>query len=97
MDEATASLDPDNEVPVQQALSALVKHKTVIMIAHRLYTVSNAHQIIVLEEGKIAEQGTHQQLLNNRSLYAAMRGSTNYSLIFTTRSWIKRLYQLVPG
>lgn len=72
LDEATASLDPDNEVLVQSALSALVKNKTVIMIAHRLYTISNAHQIIVLQEGRIAEKGTHQQLLNNKSLYAKM-------------------------
>ena len=72
LDEATASLDPDNEVLVQQALSSLVKSKTVIMIAHRLYTVSNAHQIIVLQEGKIAEKGTHQELLDNQSLYAKM-------------------------
>lgn len=72
LDEATASLDPDNEVLVQQALSSLIKSKTVIMIAHRLYTVSNAHQIIVLQEGKIAEKGTHQELLDNQSLYAKM-------------------------
>lgn len=72
LDEATASLDPDNEILVQQALSTLVKNKTVIMIAHRLYTVNNAHQIIVLQEGKIAEKGTHRQLLQNQSLYAQM-------------------------
>lgn len=72
LDEATASLDPDNEVLVQQALSTLIKNKTVIMIAHRLYTISNAHQIIVLNDGRIAEKGTHQQLLNNQSQYAKM-------------------------
>ncbi|TXJ26829.1 MAG: ABC transporter ATP-binding protein [Chitinophagaceae bacterium] len=72
LDEATASLDPDNEVLVQRAMSSLVKNKTVIMIAHRLYTISNAHQIIVLQEGRIAEKGTHQHLLNNKSLYAKM-------------------------
>uniref|UniRef100_F4CB51 Xenobiotic-transporting ATPase n=1 Tax=Sphingobacterium sp. (strain 21) TaxID=743722 RepID=F4CB51_SPHS2 len=72
LDEATASLDPDNEILVQLALSSLVKNKTVIMIAHRLYTVTNADQIIVLQAGKIVEHGTHQQLLNNRSLYFSM-------------------------
>lgn len=72
LDEATASLDPDNEVLVQQALSSLIKSKTVIMIAHRLYTVGNAHQIIVLQAGEIVEKGTHQELLDNQSLYAKM-------------------------
>lgn len=72
LDEATASLDPDNEVLVQQALTVLIKNKTVIMIAHRLYTVSSAHQIIVLNEGRILEKGNHQQLLSNGSLYAKM-------------------------
>src|SRR5690606_8159617 len=72
LDEATASLDPGNEILVQLALSSLVKNKTVIMIAHRLYTVTNADQIIVLQAGKIVEHGTHQQLLNNRSLYFSM-------------------------
>lgn len=72
LDEATASLDPDNEILVQQALSSLVKNKTVIMIAHRLYTVTNADQIIVLQAGKIVERGTHSQLLGNRLLYSRM-------------------------
>lgn len=72
LDEATALLNPDNEALLQQALSSLVKNKTVIMIAHRLYIISNAHQIIVLAKGKIAEKGTHQQLLNNQSLYTKM-------------------------
>lgn len=72
LDEATASLDPDNEVLVQRALNSLVKNKTVIMIAHRLYTISNADQIVVLQEGKIAEKGTHHQLLKNQSLYSKM-------------------------
>lgn len=72
LDEATASLDPDNEILVQQALNVLVKNKTVIMIAHRLYTISNAHQIIMLENGEIAEKGTHEQLINNQSLYSKM-------------------------
>lgn len=72
LDEATASLDPDNEILVQQALNSLVKNKTVLMIAHRLYTIRNADQIIVMQEGRVAEKGTHQQLLANQSLYARM-------------------------
>ena len=59
LDEATAFADPENEVLIQKAFAALTKDRTVIMIAHRLSTVVGADKIIVLEEGQIAEQGTH--------------------------------------
>ena len=58
LDEATAFADPDNETKVQEAFSAMSKGKTVIMIAHRLSTVTNADRIYVLENGKVAESGT---------------------------------------
>jgi len=70
LDEATASLDPENEVLIQQAISALVAEKTVIVIAHRLQSVMNADQIIVLEQGAVRESGTHEDLLGRNSLYA---------------------------
>lgn len=69
LDEATASLDPENEVLVQDAINHLVKDKTVIMIAHRLKTVMKAHQIVVLENGEIKELGTHNQLVKQKGLY----------------------------
>jgi ATP-binding cassette subfamily B protein len=69
LDEATASLDPENEVLIQQAISKLIKGKTVIVIAHRLRTVMGADKIIVLENGKLAEEGTHQTLMRNKGLY----------------------------
>ena len=59
LDEATASLDPENEVLVQKAIARLVEGKTVIMIAHRLRTVVDADQILVLDNGRLVEHGTH--------------------------------------
>lgn len=67
--EATASLDPENEVLIQRAIEKLVEGKTVIMIAHRLRTVVDADQIIVLEDGKLAELGTHKELMEKKGLY----------------------------
>ena len=72
LDEATASLDPRNEVLIQQAISALVERKTVIVIAHRLQSITNADQIVVLDEGCVAERGTHEQLLQKNGLYARL-------------------------
>ncbi len=72
LDEATASLDPENEVLIQQAISALVAEKTVIVIAHRLQSVCNADQIIVLDNGAVKETGVHEQLLSQNGLYARL-------------------------
>ena len=59
LDEATASLDPENEVEVQKAIDTLIKGRTVIVIAHKLKTIMNADRIVVLEDGRVKEQGTH--------------------------------------
>ena len=72
LDEATAFADPDNESRVQAAFSRLSQGKTVIMIAHRLSTVANADQIYVIQEGKIAEQGTSRELLEQNRLFRRM-------------------------
>ena len=69
LDEATASLDPESESFIQQAISALIENKTVIVIAHRLRTIVDADKIIVMNEGSVAEQGTHEELLNKKGLY----------------------------
>lgn len=69
LDEATASLDPENEVEVQKAISELISGRTVIVIAHRLKTVKDADNIIVFEDGKVCEQGTHDVLIKNKGLY----------------------------
>lgn len=79
LDEATAFADPDNETRVQEAFSAMSKGKTVIMIAHRLSTVTNADRIYVLENGKVAESGTHDTLTKSDGLYAKMWDEYNRS------------------
>ena len=72
LDEATAFADPENEVLIQKAFAALTKGRTVIMIAHRLSTVVGADKIVVLDGGRISEQGTHEQLTKSGGLYSRM-------------------------
>ena len=69
LDEATASLDVDNETEIQNAISRLVKGKTVLIIAHRMRTVEAADNIVVLSDGIVAENGTHEELMKENGLY----------------------------
>ena len=72
LDEATAYIDPENEAVIQKAVAALVKNTTVIVIAHRLSTITGAENIVVVKDGRIVAQGTHQQLLDSSPLYREM-------------------------
>lgn len=72
LDEATAYIDPENEVIIQQALAHLIKGKTLILVAHRLSTVIDADQIVLIKEGKIEAIGTHEELQEESSLYESM-------------------------
>ena len=74
LDEATANVDPENEAELQKAIEALTQGKTIIMIAHRLKTVKNADQIIVIDRGKISQQGTHDELIKQAGIYADFVG-----------------------
>ncbi|WP_197282201.1 ABC transporter ATP-binding protein [Dethiosulfatarculus sandiegensis] len=70
LDEATAALDPENEIHIQLAIQELVKKKTVLVIAHKLQTIRNADNIIVVQDGGVSEAGTHPELLEKKGLYA---------------------------
>ena len=82
LDEATSSVDPDNEYFIQQAIDQLVKGKTLIVIAHRLHTIKHADQIIVLENGKIEEIGKHDELISKNGIYNNLWNKRNMA-----RSW----------
>ena len=69
LDEATANVDPENEQDLLSAIEELTREKTIIMIAHRLKTVRHADQILVMDQGKVADRGTHEELMNHDGIY----------------------------
>jgi ABC-type multidrug transport system fused ATPase/permease subunit len=84
LDEATAFADPENEHLIQKALKKLMEGKTALMIAHRLTSVKNLDKILVIDKGKIAEQGTHNQLIEKQGIYTAMfQYRSTYTKIYT--------------
>lgn len=82
LDEATSSIDPDNEHYIQEAINELVENKTIIVIAHRLSTIMNANQILVIDEGNLVEKGTHNELLEQNGLYKEL-----WMKRVTAKSW----------
>ena len=79
LDEATSFLDVENESKIQKALSELIKNKTVIIIAHRMRTIANADRIVVLDDGKIVEQGMPEELIADNGLFKKMVDLQNLS------------------
>ena len=69
LDEATANVDPENERELMNAIQALTKEKTILMIAHRLKTVRNADCIFVIDKGKVVQRGTHEELIREEGIY----------------------------
>ena len=72
LDEATANIDTQSEMLIQRAIGELLRERTALVIAHRLSTVRNADRIVVLDQGRVVEQGSHEQLLASRGLYAEL-------------------------
>ncbi|MBQ9605567.1 MAG: ABC transporter ATP-binding protein [Lachnospiraceae bacterium] len=86
LDEATAFADPENEALIQKAFAALTKERTVIRIAHRLSTVVGSDNIIVMDDGRVAEQGTHEELVAANGLYARMWKDYNQAALWRIRT-----------
>jgi ATP-binding cassette subfamily B protein IrtB len=91
LDEATASLDPENEALIQQAISKLIAGKTVVVIAHRLRTVAGADKIIVLDEGRLVEEGTHATLMKKKGLYEKLYRIQQESLGWSVQATVNKL------
>ena len=87
LDEATAFADAENEYLIQRALDVLLRGKTVLMIAHRLQTIVHADQIIVMQRGGIAEQGTHEELMQRQGVYAKMYHEYENSVSWKIGGW----------
>ncbi|MBR3311624.1 MAG: ATP-binding cassette domain-containing protein [Solobacterium sp.] len=86
LDEATANIDPENENELMHAIQALTAEKTVIMIAHRLKTVEHADQILVIDHGKIVQQGTHKSLISQDGLYKTFIGERREAASWKVRT-----------
>ncbi|MCQ2601812.1 MAG: ATP-binding cassette domain-containing protein, partial [Treponema sp.] len=80
LDEATANVDPENEADLVRAIDELTRSKTILMIAHRLKTVRKADNIVVIENGKIAEQGKHEELIDKGGIYSRFVDSRNQAV-----------------
>ncbi|MEM9035589.1 MAG: ABC transporter ATP-binding protein [Actinomycetota bacterium] len=86
LDEATAFADPDNEAKIHRALAELARGKTLIVVAHRLSTIRDAHQIVVLDQGRVAESGTHEQLVASGGRYSQLWARFNEAQEWGLRS-----------
>ena len=86
LDESTASIDPENETKIQEAIGKLIKNKTVMIIAHKLRAITDCNKIVVLNEGHLLEEGTHQELMNENGLYKKLYSLQNESMMWTAKT-----------
>jgi ATP-binding cassette subfamily B protein len=86
LDEATANVDPENENELMRAIQALTAEKTVIMIAHRLKTVEHADQILVIDHGRLVQQGNHESLMAEDGLYKTFIGERREAASWKVRA-----------
>lgn len=86
LDESTASIDPENETKIQQAIGRLIQNKTVLIIAHKLRTVAGCDKIVVLDSGSVAEEGTHETLMEQKGLYHKLYTLQSESLVWKVRA-----------
>ena len=84
-------MDPENEKELMEAIDALTKEKTIIMIAHRLKTVRNADQIVVIDKGRIVQQGTHNQLMKQEGIYKRFVDSREKAVSWNLRMFDTRM------
>ena len=83
LDESTASIDPENETKIQEAIGKLIQNKTVLIIAHKLRSIVECDKIVVLQEGRLVETGTHDKLMEQPGLYHKLYSLQNESLEWT--------------
>lgn len=88
LDESTASIDPENETKIQEAIGKLIKDKTVLIIAHKLRSIVECDKIVVLKEGHLVEEGTHNELLRQSGLYHRLYSLQNESMDWTVKAQI---------
>ena len=88
LDESTASIDPENETKIQEAIGKLIKDKTVLIIAHKLRSIVECDKIVVLKEGHLVAEGTHNELLRQSGLYHRLYSLQNESMDWTVKAQI---------
>ena len=86
LDEATAFIDPENEEKMNAAISEVIRGKTVLIIAHRLHTVVGADKIVVLDNGHVEAQGTHEELLQRSKVYPRLWAAAQQSIAWEVRA-----------
>lgn len=97
LDEATSSIDPENEWEIQAALRALTADKTLVVVAHRLSTIQHADQIVMIHEGQVIQQGTHEQLLGVPGLYRQFCEERNRAQQWTLSSPVHEHVTIIGG